>query len=136
MLAGTVDTGSAHAVVVETVPADQAMLPHAPDSVVIRFNEPVTPLFGQVLDARGRDVTPAGALSARNREVRIALPPDLAEGSYVASFRVVSIDSHPIGGSIVFTVGTTADPISAPRIAADSAGWRVALIIAQLVLYA
>jgi copper transport protein len=136
MLAGSNESSSAHAVVVETIPADEAVLLRAPDSVVIRFNEPVTPLFGQVLDARGRDVTPAGALSARDRDVRIALPPDLAEGSYVASFRVVSIDSHPIGGSIVFTIGTTADPISAQRMAADSPGWRVALIVDQLILYA
>ncbi len=135
-LAGSVEAGSAHAVVVETVPVDAAVLPRPPDSVVIRFNEPVTPLFGQVLDAAGRDVTPAGALSARDLEVRIALPPDLAEGSYVASFRVVSIDSHPIGGSIVFTVGTTAASISGQRVAADPSGWRLALIVDQLILYA
>src|SRR5688500_8395257 len=52
-----------HAVVIETVPADGALLEAAPEQVVIRFNEPVTPVSGQVVNAAGVAITPADPLS-------------------------------------------------------------------------
>ncbi|HET6520923.1 MAG TPA: copper resistance CopC family protein, partial [Geminicoccaceae bacterium] len=128
----------AHAVVVETVPADGAVLDAPPGTVVIRFSEPVTPIAVRVLDGAGRAMTAPEAATARDREVRIALPPDLPRGSYIASYRVTSLDSHPIGGSIVFAVGapSATGPTDRAGEADDDAGWRAALLAARLVLYA
>jgi copper transport protein len=45
--------------------------------------------------------------------VDVELPPDLPPGSYALSYRVISADGHPAGGSITFAVGTSAlDPVS------------------------
>jgi copper transport protein len=45
-------------------------------------------------------VRPDGASEA----VGVALRGDLADGSYTATFRVVSAESHPVSGGYVFTV--------------------------------
>jgi copper transport protein len=125
-----------HAVVVETAPADGALVDSAPEAVVIRFNEPVRPVRGQILDASGADVTPPDAVSVEGPALRIALPPALAPGSYIASYRVVSIDSHPVGGSIVFSVERVSSRVTAPTGAADDFGWRLAIIAVRAILYA
>jgi copper transport protein len=102
---GAASAASAHAVLLETDPTDGALLETAPDVMVILFNEPVNPVRAQILDAAGNDITPANAITLDGPALRIALPTDLPVGSYIASYRVVSIDSHPIAGSIVFSVG-------------------------------
>jgi copper transport protein len=129
-------TAAGHAVVVETLPADGAVVDRAPDQVVIRFNEPVRPITAQVLDAAGQAVTGPDALSAAGDAIRIALPPDLGQGSYIASFRVISVDSHPVGGSIVFSVGQVSDRLSAPPEVADDSGWRLAMIAVRALMHA
>jgi copper transport protein len=125
-----------HAVVVETVPADGALLDTAPKVVVIRFNEPVTPVAAQVLNAAGDVMTPADAARVQGDELRIALPSRMAQGSYIASYRVISADSHPVGGSIVFSVGRVSDRMAAPMGAANDRGWTAAMVIIRAILYA
>jgi copper transport protein len=125
-----------HAVVVETVPADGALLDAAPDEVVIRFNEPVRPVAAQVLNATEDVMTPADAASVQGDDLRIALPSRMAQGSYLASYRVISADSHPVGGSIVFSIGTVSDRIAAPMEATNDRGWTAAMVIIRTILYA
>ena len=125
-----------HAVVLETIPADGTLLESAPDQVVIRFNEPVAPVAAQILNAAGEEITPADPARVEGAELRIALPPSLAEGSYVASYRVLSANSHPVGGSIVFSVGTVSERVTAPLEAADHRGWTATMVIVRAVLYA
>jgi methionine-rich copper-binding protein CopC len=88
--------GHGHAVVLETIPADGALLDSAPDQVVIRFNEPVALVSAQILNAAGEELIPAAPARVEGHELRIALQPSLAEGSYVASYRAISTDSHPV----------------------------------------
>jgi copper transport protein len=125
-----------HAVVLETIPADGTVLESAPDQVVIRFNEPVAPVAAQILNAAGEEITPAEPVRVEGAELRIVLPPSLAEGSYVASYRVISADSHPVGGSIVFSVGTVSERVTAPRAAAGDRGWTAAMVVVRAILYA
>jgi copper transport protein len=47
--------------------------------------------------------------------IELPLPPNLRQGLYVVSFRVISMDSHPIGGSIVFAIGDTPPPRATER---------------------
>lgn len=136
ILLATGGTVLGHAVVVETVPTDGALIDSAPEAVVIRFNEPVRPVRAQILDADGADVTPADAVSVEGPVLKIALPPSLAPGSYIASYRVVSLDSHPVGGSIVFSVERVSSRVTASTSAADDRGWRLAIIAVRALLYA
>jgi copper transport protein len=100
----------AHAVLVEASPADGAILAEPPREVVLRFNEPVAPVVLRVLDAGAKPIADASQARAENETLTIALPPDLPKATYVVSYRVISIDSHPVSGAIVFSIGDTAAP--------------------------
>jgi copper transport protein len=99
----------AHASLVGSSPAHGAQVDEAPGEVRLRFTERVTVAPGGValLDATGAAVPtgPAEIPAGQPDEVRLPLPPDLADGTYLVSWRVVSADSHPIAGAVVFTVG-------------------------------
>ena len=100
---------SAHAVLEGTAPERGATLDEPPREVVLRFSEPVEIAFGavRVYDARGRDVGAGAAAHPRgdDRSVAVPLRPQLPEGGYTVTFRVVSADSHPVSGGFVFSVG-------------------------------
>lgn len=95
----------AHAELVSTTPDEGAVLAVAQRSVELAFDEPVflVPDGFQLYDGSGGHRTvPAEAVEAT---VRVTLPSDLAEGSYVLGWRVVSDDSHPESGVLSFAVG-------------------------------
>ncbi len=100
---------SAHTVLVGSDPADGARLTQAPTSVTLRFNEQVGLDLGylRVVDSTGKRVDngaanhPGGVGSS----VSVPLRPGLVEGSYLASYRVISADSHPVAGTVRFVVG-------------------------------
>ena len=96
----------AHAVLTGTAPADREVLAAPPESVVLRFNEPVTPIAVRVIDGSGRTLNSIHGIEAVNNDVNIALPADLPPGTYVVSYRVTSADSHPVAGSLLFAVGS------------------------------
>jgi copper transport protein len=100
---------AAHATVERTVPEQGAKLRQAPSSVEFVFNEPVEASFGavHVYDASGRQLDEAEPFRPGDRAeaIGVRLPDDLGDGSYTATYRVVSADSHPISGGFGFTVG-------------------------------
>ncbi|MFA9431642.1 copper resistance CopC/CopD family protein [Egicoccus sp. AB-alg2] len=98
---------AAHAVLVETLPADGTAAQTPPETVVLRFNEPVqVPADGiRVFDSSPTRVDRGPADTADATEVAVALPPDLPDGGYVVTYRVISADSHPVAGTFTFTVG-------------------------------
>jgi copper transport protein len=100
---------SAHAVVVSSDPADGARLAKAPAEVTIRFDESVGVDLGylRVVDTAGRRVDTGTAThpGGDGSVVAVSLKSGLGDGSYLASYRVVSADSHPVAGSIRFVVG-------------------------------
>jgi copper transport protein len=99
---------SAHAVLEESTPARGETLQRQPESVVFRFNEPVEASFGavRVYAADGERVD-EGDLTRPDgsQTIGIRLRPDLPDGSYAATFRVISADSHPVSGGFVFSLG-------------------------------
>ncbi|MFO1057657.1 MAG: copper resistance protein CopC [Dongiaceae bacterium] len=118
---------TAHAVLLEMSPADGSAVPRSPDAVVLRFNEPVAPVFVRVLDERGASLGRPDDVSSSDTEVRIGLPRPLPPGTYFVSYRVVSLDSHPVGATLSFTVGDR--PAAGPAPAAAAAPdwlWSVA----------
>ncbi|ALG73137.1 hypothetical protein AL072_16420 [Azospirillum thiophilum] len=106
-------TGWAHAVLMESVPADGATLDAPPAELRLSFNEPVSPIRFQLLDQQGRDMADPAGTVAENDTVRLALPPGLPQGLYVASYRMTSADGHPVAGSFTFGIGMTPPPPAA-----------------------
>jgi copper transport protein len=94
----------AHASLVATEPRDGSMVAQAPNTVRLRFNEPVTPAVIRVIDAEGTTRDDA-AVHAANESIEIALPQGLPAGTQVISYRVISADGHPVAGSIMFSIG-------------------------------
>jgi len=105
----------AHATLEGTSPARGTDLKTAPRAVTFRFDEPVEGNFGavRVFDARGNRVDdnqvkhPGG----RGALVSVGLRPGLKDGTYTATYRVISADSHPVSGGVVFSIG---DPGNGP----------------------
>ncbi len=97
----------AHARLITTQPANDAVLAESPDSVLLRFDEPVETAFGaiRVYDARARRVDTGDVERPSDREVEVALDPRLARGTYTATWRALSGDGHPVSGAFVFHVG-------------------------------
>jgi len=119
----------AHATLESTTPQRGVTLREQPDRVVLRFSEPVEGNFGavRVFDAAakrvddGHTVHPGGVGSA----LAVGLRPSLAHGTYVATYRVISADGHPVSGGLVFSIGApgaTAAPTVADLIGATNAG--------------
>lgn len=100
-----VGQASAHASLVKTEPADGAMLQQAPSRFSLAFSEPVSPL---VLTLVRPDGTPERLTSFRSdgQTLDIDNPQPLGSGTHVLSWRVISADGHPVGGSLLFSVGT------------------------------
>jgi copper transport protein len=99
----------AHAVVQSTEPARGAALERAPDSVSVRFDEPVEAAFGAVrvfaADGERVDDGEVSHPGGDARQVAIGLRADLPDGGYTATYRVVSVDGHPVTGGFAFQVG-------------------------------
>lgn len=116
LLAGLIAPASAlaHATLQSTLPERGQKLDTAPGEVVFIFDESVEGAFGalKVFDAAGKEVQTGDAYHPNNRGERIAikLKPGLGDGTYTATYRVVSADGHPISSGFVFTVGEGAAP--------------------------
>jgi copper transport protein len=110
----------AHADLVATDPANGAHLDRSPSEVTLRFSQPVTPVSGgiRLLDTRGRQVgaAPAALVPGKPEQVRLPVSATLPDGYYVLAWRVVSLDSHPVGGALTFSVGAAvgAGPAALP----------------------
>ncbi len=111
-----VSPASAHAELVSTDPEEGAVLEVAPSTVTLTFNEPVrlTSQEVAVYDAVGDPVSATAGSSGV--EVTVDLPgaADLADGTYVVSWNVLSGDGHPISGALTFSVGAPSASVSAP----------------------
>ena len=113
LLLVTAPAAAAHATVVSSTPADGARLAGAPSTVTVTFDEAVG-LNGvgylRVVDQTGRDVDagPASHPGGDATQIATTLKTGLGDGTYTASFRVISADSHPVAGVIRFVVGTGA----------------------------
>jgi copper transport protein len=104
---------SAHASLVSTSPSAGEVLDQAPDEVLLVFDEGVDLRLGEVrlLDGSGADVDGMGEPGHPNGQgARVtATVPELADGSYIVSWKVVSEDGHPIAGAFTFQVGDVND---------------------------
>ena len=98
----------AHATLTGTTPAADELLDAPPDTVELRFDEPVETVEGAVR-VFGPDGEPVDAGTVETADggatLRAAVDGD-AEGTYTVAWRVTSEDSHTLSASFVYHVGT------------------------------
>ena len=129
----------AHAELLRADPSPGQLLAQPPDTITLTFSEPVQAPSGsiRVLDGDGRAID---VESIRSSDLTvIASLPRLENGGYVVTWRVVSADSHPIGGAFTFGVGEGALLPNVSQFASESAASRtvgVALGAARAVQFA
>jgi copper transport protein len=108
-LAASPAAASAHATLEGTVPARGASLKTAPAQVEFRFDESVEATFGalRVFDGAGRQVQVGNAFhpGGRGEVVAVKLQPGLKDGTFTATYRVISADGHPVSSGFVFAIG-------------------------------
>lgn len=92
-----------HAALISAEPADGAVVAEAPPLLRLTFSEPVSPLVLRLFrpDGSAVDLTD---FRTRDAALEIGLP-DLPDGTSMLSWRVVSIDGHPVGGTVSFSIG-------------------------------
>jgi copper transport protein len=99
----------AHAVLQETQPVSDAIVEVSPERASVTFNEAVEIAFGalRVYDTDGERVDSGDSShsSGDHRTVAVSLEPDLPDGTYTVTYRVISGDGHPVEAAFVFHVG-------------------------------
>jgi copper transport protein len=101
----------AHASLVLSDPADGSVLSDVPPHLSLTFNEPVSPVALKLLIPSG-DAIPLTNLQLHGETVTAETPPKLQKGTYALSWRVISADGHPVGGTFQFAVGVEFKNIS------------------------
>ncbi len=100
---------SAHAILETTSPQRGAVVPREPAAVIFGFDEPVEGNFGavKVYDSKGNEVDQSDAFhpNGNGPQLGVHLKPGLPDGSYTATYRVVSADGHIVSSGFVFSIG-------------------------------
>ena len=94
----------AHAALIKTDPADGAVLAQGPAQFSLTFSEPVSPLVLTLVKPDGTPI-PLTSFRLSDQTVEIDNPQTLGSGTHVLSWRVISADGHPVGGSLLFSIG-------------------------------
>ncbi len=106
---------SAHAALIGADPAPGSVVGTSPTEVTITFSEHVTAVEGKVIvlgpDGKKISGSPTVTGDVLHIPVRKA---DRPLGTYLASYRVISADTHPVGGAVTFSVG--APSASPPKV--------------------
>lgn len=123
----------AHASLHATEPRDGSAVAMAPASIRLFFSEPVSPTRLKITMPDGSSAA-LERFTANGGVVEIAPPADLAKGTYLVSWRVVSEDGHPVAGTIIFSIG---QPQKTPADAVEAVDWsvRLGLWLGRIGLY-
>jgi copper transport protein len=112
---------SAHARLVGSDPSSGSRMDESPAQIELRFDESVEIDLGGITLASvdGADIALAAPAHGADRAtVQVSVPP-LDDGTYVAVWRVVSQDGHPIQGAITFAVGGATLPTVDEQVVTD-----------------
>lgn len=117
---------SAHAALVSITPPLGATVGTPPAYIVLRFSEHVQPVRGStsVIDPAGNrvDTGRPDHIDGDPTSVGIPLERNLGRGTYLVTWRVISADSHPVGGTSTFSVYSPSTVASAPGNQAGTTG--------------
>ena len=105
---GAAPPSQAHAFLDHASPPVGSSVPAAPPVVTLWFTQDLEPGFSRVTvtDEAGKQVDLGNAQVPRDSpaELQIGLKP-LPPGTYLVSWHVVSVDTHPTEGTFTFEVG-------------------------------
>ncbi len=108
-LLASVPLAWAHAQLLGTSPLSGAIVQKQPREVVFEFDQAVGGTLGavRVYDARGDEVDNLDVShpDGRQRWMGVGLKPSLPDGTYTATYRVISADTHIVYGGMVFSIG-------------------------------
>lgn len=93
-----------HSELSSSSPADGAVLASAPTTIRMSFSEGILPRFSSIILTVEQDAPRALPVAVHNQTMTAAVPSGLPAGQWVATYRVVSVDGHPISGTVVFTL--------------------------------
>jgi len=100
---------SAHAVLVGTAPPAGTTVAVAPREIVFEFNQAVGGTLGAVRVYNGVGVRVDDGVvshpSGIESRLGVGLPAHLPDGTYTATYRVISADTHIVYGGMVFNIG-------------------------------
>jgi copper transport protein len=123
----------AHASLISAQPSDGAVVAASPESLVLTFNEPVAPLRLQLLGPNGQLIVVPDVMQ-HDATLVATVPRQLGEGTHVLSWRVVSADGHPVGGTVIFSIGR--EDAAPPAVETQSElSLRIAIWAARLGLF-
>ncbi|MEV8636371.1 copper resistance CopC family protein [Streptosporangium sp. NPDC051023] len=127
-LLGVVTPAQAHNVLIGSDPRDGAQLTSGPDRITLTFDQTVRQGFAQI-SVTGPDGTrwEAGKTAVDGAKVSVGVKPLGPAGQYVAGYRIMSSDGHPVVGKVTFTLtvagtGTAAQPAPADSAAPQTPG--------------
>jgi copper transport protein len=99
----------AHAQLEAVTPQRGTVVAQQPGAVTFRFDEAVEGNFGavRVYDRTGERVDAGDAFhpDGHGEQLAVHLKPSLADGTYTATYRVVSADGHVVSGGSTFSIG-------------------------------
>lgn len=133
-------TASAHANLTASNPTDGTSVSPSPTRVSATFSERVSIGVGglTVRNTSGARVEQgSSSLDSAGTTVSVALRPALPDGTYVATYRVLSADGHPVSGSFLFGVGSGPIDADAASLSGTSGNriWEIAAALARFVMY-
>jgi copper transport protein len=103
----------AHASLVAMSPAANRVAPRTPTALALTFSEKVEPRFAaiSITDVRGRPLGRGGPeRSAGDPRTIVRRVGRMRPGWYLAYWRVISADGHPVRGAFTFAVGPGPGP--------------------------
>ena len=99
----------AHAQLLGTQPVSGTTLQTTPRQVIFEFNQAVGGTIGavRVYNAAGKEVDSGDVSHPHGNEhwMGVGLPSHLPDGTFTATYRVVSADTHIVYGGLVFNIG-------------------------------
>ncbi|MEX2462354.1 MAG: copper resistance protein CopC [Paenibacillaceae bacterium] len=101
----------AHSSLIAESPTPSSVIATSPAKVELTFNERLEKelFYIKVFNSTGKSVTNnKTVMSTEQKQLELALPL-LIDGIYTVSYKILSADGHPVGGSYVFTIGHLAD---------------------------
>ena len=99
----------AHAQLLGTSPLSGATVPKQPAEVIFKFNQAIGGTLGavRVYNAQGVEVDNLDVSHPEGKQhwMGVGLKPNLADGTYTGTYRVISADTHIVYGGLVFNIG-------------------------------
>jgi copper transport protein len=125
----------AHAELVDTDPHPGAVLERLPDVVTFTFSEDVrqVPDGVHVYDAQGDEL--AASASTRDEDLLVTITDPVESGTVVVAWRVVSVDGHPIAGSLTFSIGAPSADTDTPNTTGAPRSVSIALSLSRWPAY-